>query len=111
MNEQGIYVVSIKTFDIIAFGKLSKYHIDIFRSSSRFDEKEKQFSIDGILTLDQIGQLVRDGYTIEVKTYHPKQGLPASQIINFGEWLKENTDKEEEQKRKKELHFEDSVPK
>ena len=49
MNEQWIYVVSIKTFDIVAFGKLSKYHIDIFRPS-RFNEEEKQFSIVGCYT-------------------------------------------------------------
>jgi Zinc carboxypeptidase len=94
MNEQGGYIVSIKTSDSVAFDKLSsKYHIDLFHTAA-FDEQKKEFTIDGIISLDQIGQLVRDGYRVEVKAYHPVQGLPSSQIMHASEWLKEFDEKD-----------------
>ncbi len=46
MNEQGRYIVSIKTSDSVAFDRLSsKYHIDLFHNAA-FDEQKKQFTVD-----------------------------------------------------------------
>jgi hypothetical protein len=89
MKEQGRYIVSIKTPDSVAFERLSsKYHIDLFHTAT-FDEQKKQFTVDGIISLQQIGQLVRDGYKVEVKAYHLDKGIPSSQIMHASEWLKE----------------------
>jgi hypothetical protein len=38
-------------------------------------------------------QLVRDGYSVEVKKYHVAQGLPSSQIMHAREWLENSTRK------------------
>jgi carboxypeptidase T len=91
MNEQGGFIVSIKTPEKIDFDRLlsSRYNIDVFQHSATFDEEKKQFIVDALLNLELIGQLVRDGYVVEVKAYHPAQGLPASQIVDITEGLKE----------------------
>ena len=94
MNEQGGFIVSIKTSERIDFDRLSiRYNIDVFQHSATFDEENKQFIVDALLNLELIGQLVRDGYVVEVKAYHVAQGLPASQVVNTSEWLKEEEDR------------------
>ena len=90
MDEQEGFIVTIKTSERVDFDRLgTRYNIDLFRHSAIFDEQKKQFIIDGFINLEQIGQLVRDGYIVEVKKYHVDRGLPASQIVNTSEWLKE----------------------
>ena len=64
MNEQGGFIVSIKTSERIDFDRLSgRYNIDVFQHSATFDEQKKQFIVDA-LSLELIGQLVRDGYVV-----------------------------------------------
>lgn len=112
MNEQGRYIVSIKTSDSVAFDRLSsKYHIDLFDTAT-FDEQKKQFIIDGIISLEQIGQLVYDGYRVEVKAYRPIQGLPSSQIMHASEWLKGFEEKDKPRRSGGESNFEggESLP-
>lgn len=65
MNEQGGFIVSIKTSERIDFDRLSgRYNIDVFQHSATFDEQKKQFIVDALLSLELIGQLVRDGYVL-----------------------------------------------
>jgi hypothetical protein len=64
MKEQGGFIVSIKTSERVDFDRLSsKYIIDVFQHTATFDEEKKQFIIDRIINLEQIGQLVCDGYS------------------------------------------------
>ena len=88
------FIVSIKASDKLAFARLLKYDIYNFRRSVSFDVKEKEFSIDAAVTLDQISLLVRDGYTVSVKKYYPVKGLPPSQIFSTVQWVEPNPDKE-----------------
>ena len=84
-----------------------RYNFDLFQHSTTFDEEKKQFIVDALVNLEQIGQLVRDGYVVEVKAYHRAQGLASPQIVNISEWLKEDAardkrrNKEEKGKAKK----------
>lgn len=105
MNEEGGFIVSIKTSQRVDFDRLSsRYNIDVFQHSATFDEEKKQFIVDGMINLEQIGQLVRDGYIVEVIAYHVDHGLPSSQIVNISEWLKEQAEKEKAEKEKAEKH-------
>jgi hypothetical protein len=99
MNEQGGFIVSIKTLEKVDFERLSsRYNFDLFQHSATFDEEKKQFIVDALVNLEQIGQLVRDGYVVEVKAYHLAQGLPASEIVDITEWLKEDEEREKAEK-------------
>jgi hypothetical protein len=90
MNEQGGFIVSIKTSERIDFDRLSsRYNFDLFQHSTTFDEEKKQFIVDALVNLEQIGQLVRDGYVVEVKAYHIHRGLQASEIVDTTKWEKE----------------------
>ena len=96
MSEENRFFVSIKTLEKVAFARLFKYDIDIFRHTTKFDERE--FTIDGALTLEQISLLVRDGYKVVVKKHHPKKGLPSSQILSFVERIEGNSDEQKDEK-------------
>lgn len=86
MNKQDRYFVTIKTKEKVAFARLLNYDVRTFRSTGSFDGKEKEFTVDGVLTLEQISHLVRDGYTVEVRKHAPRKGLPSSQLISLSEW-------------------------
>jgi murein tripeptide amidase MpaA len=103
MVERGGFIVSIKTSKRVDFDKLSgTYNIDVFQHSASFDGEKQQFIVDALVNLETIGQLVRDGYVVEVKAYHLAQGLQASEIVKTKKWLKEVADryKVEEKKAK-----------
>jgi hypothetical protein len=47
----------------------------------------RQATIDGLLTLEQVGRLVRDGYQVVVREEAGKRAR-ASQVMEFQDWLK-----------------------
>lgn len=103
MVEQGGFIVSIKTPKRIDFEKLiGTYNIDVFQHSATFDAEKQQFVVDALINLEKIGQLVHDGYVVEVKAYRAAKGLPASEIVNTREWLKEQAARYKAEKKKAE---------
>jgi hypothetical protein len=50
-------------------------------------EVSLEFSIDGLLTMDQVARLVADGYEVVVREPASKRAR-ANQIMDFQEWLK-----------------------
>jgi hypothetical protein len=65
--------------------KLQKHDLDLFQPTSRTDGKE--FTIEGLLTLEEIGRLVEDGYRVLVEDAASKRAR-AHQTVEFTEFLK-----------------------
>ena len=66
--------------------KLSEYDFDLFRQTSKVTERQ-EFSIDGLLTLDQVGQLVEDGYSVTVRELAASKTPAQTEVSTFQEWL------------------------
>ena len=57
--------------------------LDLF--AARRDDRKRP-AIDGLITLEDVGRLVEDGYEVLVaETDHPREELPTT---SFDEWLK-----------------------
>jgi hypothetical protein len=68
--------------------KLQEYDLDIFQATSRVNER-KQFIVEGLLTLEDVGRLVEDGYQVLVEEESSKRARAAREIVQFEEWIKE----------------------
>lgn len=89
------FFVTIKAIEKPDFMKLREYDFDLFQPTAKFSEQYKGFIVDGLLSLEQVGRLVSDGYEVIVKKYAPQKGLPRSEIMTFHEWIHENQQEEE----------------
>jgi hypothetical protein len=67
--------------------KLQKYDLDVFRATSKINER-KEFTIEGLLTLEQVGRLVEEGYRVLVEDESSKRERAKSGGIEFEEWKK-----------------------
>jgi hypothetical protein len=68
--------------------KLQQYDFDLFQPTAKVNER-KQFVIEGLLTLDQVGQLVEDGYRVLVEEEASKRSRARRETVEFEEWLKD----------------------
>lgn len=66
--------------------KLQEYDLDLFQPTARA-AGENQFQIEGLLTLEQVGRLVLDGYSVLVEEEASKRAH-GRQAIDFQEWIK-----------------------
>ena len=64
--------------------KLQKHDFDLFQPTSKTDGKE--FTIEGLLTLEEIGRLVENGYRVLVEDHASKRAR-AHQTVEFAEFL------------------------
>jgi hypothetical protein len=65
--------------------KLQKHEFDLFQPTSKTDGKE--FTIEGLLTLEEIGRLVEEGYRVLVEDTAAKRSR-AHQTVEFTQFLK-----------------------
>lgn len=69
------------------FTDLDKFEFPLFLQTGQFTE-QNQYTIEGLLTLDQIGQLVDYGYQVLVEEELSKRARAFEEVIEFPEWLK-----------------------
>ena len=67
--------------------KLHAYDFDLFQSTSKINER-KECTIEGLLTLEQIGMLVEHGYQVLVEEESSKRARAKSGGIGFADWIK-----------------------
>ena len=73
---------------------LQKLELDLFQSTAKSsttaaatdDEEEKEFSIEGLVTFDDITKLVQNGYKVLVKKELPKTTPAVEETMSFQEW-------------------------
>ena len=69
------------------FNGLDKYEIVLFQQTAHIT-KQKKYAIEGLLTLEQIGQLVENGYRVLVEEESSKRARASREVVDFSEWLK-----------------------
>lgn len=77
------YFVTIRAVDDAGFTDLGSYDLDLFVGSS----KRKERSVEGLLSLEQIGQLVDGGYEVLVEEAESARSR-ARDTVSFAEWRK-----------------------
>jgi hypothetical protein len=93
MSESSQNVGSKKFFvKVIAPNKsslagLRKYHLDLFKPTATIHQEDK-FSIEGLLSLDQIGMLTENGYQVVVEEEAAKRSRSKLHAVTFKEWIK-----------------------
>ncbi len=98
---EGKFFVTIMAASQEELGALQQYHLDLFRTTANKLEmnvlsailgadaqeaRQPQFGIEGLVTLEDIGRLVEDGYQVLVSRPAPRQAQVKA--IEFDEWLK-----------------------
>lgn len=67
--------------------ELAKYDLDLFQPTVKVTQ-ENRFTIEGLLTLDEVGRLVEDGYQVLVEEEASKRARARSETIEFQDWIK-----------------------
>ncbi len=65
---------------------LQKFELDLFQSTVESLDKN-EFSIEGLITLDDVNRLVEKGYKVLVKKQSPNSSPANSQIMSFSEGI------------------------
>jgi hypothetical protein len=81
------FFVTVIAPDRRALAALSSYEFDLFHPTAQ--EKQEQFSIEGLLALEQVGRLVEDGYQVLVEEESSKRARARTETAEFRDWLKE----------------------
>ena len=81
------FFVTVESSNRRALLELSKYGFDLFQATAKAIE-EKQFMIEGLLTLEEIGRLVEDGYRVLVEEEASKRARARKEVVEFQDWLK-----------------------
>jgi hypothetical protein len=93
------YFVTVIAPDQSSLARLQLYELDLFHSSAhalrtavsladRVGEAmvEQDIRIDGLITLEDVGRLVEDGYQVIVKESGAKPTPAQTEIMTFEEW-------------------------
>lgn len=67
---------------------LNRQEVDVFQPTVRINE-QKQYVIEGLLTLEEIAKLVNNGYRVLVEEDASKRTRATEFITSAEEWIKE----------------------
>ena len=79
------FFVKVFAADPATLRRLRDYELDLFKATAR--EREGDFAIDGLLTLDDVGRLVHAGYRVLVEEHSSKRARATAGTVGFREWL------------------------
>ncbi len=107
------FFVTVLALNRSQLQRLRSYELDLFRETAKVAEKtetvlgatreaalpdtyqptgktsqSQEFSIDGLLTLEEVAQIVEDGYQVLVKERDLKRSRALTEGIEFQNWLK-----------------------
>jgi hypothetical protein len=80
------YFVTVRAPSHRSLLALEEYSLDLFHPTAA-KTREDEYTIEGLMTLDDVGRLVDDGYQVLVQDEMSKRAR-ARQTIDFDEWLK-----------------------
>ena len=79
------FFVEVQSRDRAALRRLQGAGLDLFRTTARQAETDT-YVIDGLLTLDQVGELVGSGHQVLVKAPADAVARSRSEVAEFSEW-------------------------
>jgi hypothetical protein len=62
-------------------------NLDAYKETDQVNEA-REFVIDGLLSLEEIGRLVDAGYQVLIKENDKKGARAQTEVVEFSEWLK-----------------------
>ena len=80
------YFVEVYAGTADGLRRLREYGYDLFAATARETTKQA-FAVEGLLTLDQVGRLVHDGYQVLVGATMESRARARTDISEFPEWL------------------------
>ena len=89
------YFVQVIANDRQQLMDLQKFELDLFQATAKPTE-DKKFSIDGLITLEDVDKLVKNGYRVLVKKESPKRTPAIEETMSFQDWS-ESVKKEKEE--------------
>jgi hypothetical protein len=87
MSVQKRFFVTILAPDRAAFLRLDQYDFDLIHGTARMRNRAEP-TIEALLTLEQVGRLVEDGYRVVVEEKASKRARARTQRVDFAQWLK-----------------------
>jgi hypothetical protein len=81
------YFVTVMTTSRRSLRALQQFDVDLFQQTAKAPD-EKSFSIEGLLSLEEIARLVENGYQVLVEEPAAKRARAQVEIVEFEEWLK-----------------------
>ena len=92
MLENYSIVVTRYFVEIIAQSKqalvgLQKLELDLFQPTSKAKVDENKFTIEGLITLDDVGRLVEKGYKVLVKKQSTPESPATLETTSFRDWV------------------------
>ena len=64
---------------------LQKFELDLFQPTAK-SINDKEFKIDGLISLDDINKLVENGYKVVIKNESTKKTPAVQETTSFQEW-------------------------
>jgi hypothetical protein len=80
------YFVEIIAPDQKMIIDLQKFELDLFQTSVKTNTEKKEFSIEGLITLDDVNKLTQSGYKVLVKKEAPKRTPAVDETSSFQNW-------------------------
>src|SRR6476659_669164 len=81
------YFVKIIAPSKLALIGLQKFEFDLFQPTSKM--KDNEFTIEGLLTLEQVGILVENGYKVLVEEASSKRTRSTTETVGFDSWIQD----------------------
>src|SRR5215207_4026955 len=81
---------------------LQKFELDLFQPTAKSID-DKEFKIDGLISLDDINKLVENGYKVVIKNESMKKTPAVQETTSFQEWSE--TAKKRERRRKRTIRI------
>lgn len=81
------YFVTVLSDDPRALRALGKHGFDLFQATAK-KTREGGGSIEGLVTLEEVEQLVEDGFKVLIEEESSKRAR-ATETVEFAQWLKE----------------------
>jgi carboxypeptidase T len=66
---------------------LQKFELDLFQPTSKM--RDNEFTIEGLLTLEEVGKVVENGYKVLVEEVSSKRTRSATETIGFENWIQD----------------------
>lgn len=82
------YFVTVKADSRRALRNLSEEDLDLFQATAK-EADDGTYSIEGLLTLEQVARLVEADYQVLVQEESSKRARAGRETIEFTQWLRE----------------------
>lgn len=85
MDKQFFVTISIPNRRLLS--NLSKIDLDLFQQTLKEQKRKGTYAIQGLLSLQQIGEMVRQGYPVQVEEESAQRSRAHLEVAELEDWL------------------------